>query len=160
MNIVDALGNVGRLLSKHVAYFIAIIGVVIVLFLLVGGDNPEGMIVELQAHPLATEHLPMFTAGPGQTDIFFNIVVVILLIVSTLIGVFYFALHALPERMAHKYNSRQLQIVAILSLVGMFTHNNYFWIAALLLAAIKIPDFLTPLNSIARSLDYKHGQEK
>jgi hypothetical protein len=160
MNIADALGNVGRMLSKYVAYFIAIIGMVIVLFVLIGADGPDVAPVVLQPNPLATEHLPMFTAGPGQTDVFFNIVVVILLIVSTLIGVFYFALHALPERLAHKYNSRQLQIVAILSLVGMFTSNNYLWIAALLLASIKIPDFITPINSIARSLDNKYGQEK
>ena len=33
------------------------------------------------------------------------------------------------------------------------THNNIFWVAALLLAAIKLPDFATPLNAIARSVD-------
>lgn len=103
-------------------------------------------------HSLAIEHLPMFVTGPGQTDILFNAVVVILIVVVMLVGVFYFALHALPEKYAHKANSRQLQIVAILSLIALFTHNNYFWIAALLLAAIQFPDFLSPLTSIARSL--------
>lgn len=106
---------------------------------------------------LATEHLPMFVAGPGQTDIFFNIVIVVMITVLMLVGVFYFSLHALPEKLAHKYNSRQLQLVAILSLIALFTHNNYFWIAALLLAAVRFPDFVTPLNSIAESLERKHG---
>lgn len=103
-------------------------------------------------NPVATEYLPMFIAGPGETDIFFNIVVAVLIIVIMLVGTFYFALHSLPEKLAHKSNSRQLQLVAILSLIALLTHNNFFWIAALLLAAVKFPDFLTPLSSIARSL--------
>ncbi len=111
-------------------------------------------------HILATEHLPVFVAGPGETDIFFIIVVVLMIVAVMLIGVFYFYLHALPEKMAHKVNSRQLQFVAILSLIGLFTHNNYFWIAALLLAAIKIPDFITPINSIARSLIARSLEKK
>lgn len=93
----------------------------------------------------------MFVAAPGETDTFFGIVVVLLLIAVMLVGVLYFALHSLPEKLAH--NSRQLQFVAILSLIALLTHNNFFWIAALLLAAIKIPDFVTPINSIARSLE-------
>ena len=104
-------------------------------------------------HTLATEHLPMFIAGPGETDIFLIIVIVVLIAVVMLVGVFYFTLHALPEKMAHKVNARQLQIVAILSMIALFTHNNYFWIAALLLAAVRIPNFVAPLNSIAKSLD-------
>ena len=103
-------------------------------------------------HPMAIEHLPMFVAGPGETDVFFNIVVVVLITVVMLVGVFYFYLHSLPEQMAHKANSRQLQFVALLSLIALFTHNNYYWIAALLLAFVKIPDFVTPLYSIAKSL--------
>jgi hypothetical protein len=35
----------------------------------------------------------------------------------------------------------------------MFTHNNMFWVAALLLATMKLPDYATPLNSISRSLE-------
>jgi hypothetical protein len=103
-------------------------------------------------HPMAIEHLPIFVAGPGETDVFFNIVIVVLIVVVMLIGVFYFYLHSLPEHMAQKANSRQLQFVALLSMIALFTHNNYYWIAALLLAAVKIPDFVTPLYSIANSL--------
>ena len=104
-------------------------------------------------HSMATEHLPMFIAGPGETDAFFVAVVVIAIIVTMLIGVFYFTLHALPEKMAHKVNSSQLQLIGVLSLIAMFTHNNYFFFAALVLAAIRFPDWTGTLNSMAESLE-------
>lgn len=103
-------------------------------------------------NPNASPHLPMFVAGPGETDVFLIVVIFILLTVVLLVGVFYFSLHALPERMAHGADRVKLQFVGILSLVAMFTHNNYFWIAALLIAAIELPNFLTPIKSLARSV--------
>ncbi|MTI16211.1 hypothetical protein E1162_03040 [Rhodobacteraceae bacterium RKSG542] len=106
----------------------------------------------VEAHEAAIKHLPFFVSGPHQTDVLFNVTVGFLVLAILLVGVFYFSLHAIPEKMAHGYDSRQLQVVAILSLIALFTHNNYFWIAALLLAAIRFPDFLAPLESIARSL--------
>jgi hypothetical protein len=42
--------------------------------------------------------------------------------------------------------------VAVLSLLALFTHNAAFWVAALLLALIPVPDFWTPLASMADSL--------
>jgi hypothetical protein len=69
------------------------------------------------------------------------------------IGVFYFKLHALPEHLAHRGQKIQLEIVAVLTLIALFTHNHAFWIAALLLALIPLPDFTTPLTSIASSLE-------
>ena len=45
-----------------------------------------------------------------------------------------------------------MEIVAILCLISLFTHNHIYWIAGLLLAFVQIPDFSTPLDSIARSL--------
>jgi hypothetical protein len=36
--------------------------------------------------------------------------------------------------------------------LALFTHNNLFWVAALILALLKLPDFLTPINSISESL--------
>lgn len=103
-------------------------------------------------NPNASPHLPMFVAGPGETDVFLIVVVLILITVVLLVGVFYFSLHALPERMAHGADRMKLQFVGILSLIAMFTHNNYFWIAALLIAAIELPDFLSPIKSLARSV--------
>jgi hypothetical protein len=102
-------------------------------------------------NPIATPHLPVFVAGPGETDVFLIIVVCILLMVVMLVGVFYFTLHSLPEKMAHGADRGKMQLVGLLSLIALFTHNNYFWIAALLLAAVKLPDFLTPIKSLSRS---------
>ena len=67
-------------------------------------------------------------------------------------GVLYFTLHALPEKIAHGTSSTQFQLIAVLALLAMFTHNNLFWVAALLLATIKLPDFTTTLNAISRTL--------
>jgi hypothetical protein len=102
-------------------------------------------------NPIATNHLPVFVAGPGESDVFLIVVVCILLAVVLLVGVFYFTLHSLPEKIAHGADRGKLQLVGLLSLIALFTHNNYFWIAALLLAAIKLPDLLTPIKSLARS---------
>jgi len=104
-------------------------------------------------HSMATEHLPMFVAGPGETDVFFIIVVIIAIVVALLIGVFYFTLHALPEKIARKVNSSQLQLIGVLSVIALFTHNNYFFFAALILAVIRFPDWTSMLNSMAKSLD-------
>ena len=69
------------------------------------------------------------------------------------LGVFYFRLHALPEQLAHRGQKIQFQLVAVLGLLALFTHNHAFWIAGLLLALVPLPDFTTPLGSIARSLE-------
>ncbi|WP_353473099.1 hypothetical protein [Salipiger sp. H15] len=68
------------------------------------------------------------------------------------IGVLYLTLHSIPERMAHKSSHPQLQIVGILALIALFTHNNIFWVAAVLVAGFQFPDVISPLQSIARSL--------
>ncbi len=104
-------------------------------------------------HTLATEHLPMFVSGQGETDVFFIVVVVMAIVATMSIGALYFTLHSLPERMAHKVNSNQIQLISIMLLVALFTHNNYFFIGALLLAAVRFPDWTTPLNSISKSLE-------
>ncbi len=104
-------------------------------------------------HIMATEYLPMFIAGPEETDVFFIAVVVILILVTMAIGGFYFRLHALPEKMAHKVNSSQLQLIGVLSLIALFTQNHFFFFGALILAAIRFPDWTGTLNSIANSLE-------
>jgi hypothetical protein len=69
------------------------------------------------------------------------------------LGVLYFRLHALPEQMSHgRHNKAQFEIVAVLALLALFTHNNLFWVAALILAMVPIPDFTTPLNAIVTEL--------
>lgn len=108
--------------------------------------------METQA-PEQAGHLPFFITGPGQTDVLMIGIIILALVGVVLIGVFYLYLHALPERMAHSSNAFQLQLVGVLALLSLFTHNNIFWIAALLIVAVRVPDFLTPVNSIAHSLN-------
>ena len=105
-----------------------------------------------EIHPLAPHHLPFFLPGPDGSDPVFTAVVIVLLIVLLVAGTLYFKLHAIPEHLGGKQNSTQLQLISILAVLALFTHNNAFWILALLIAAFKMPDFLTPLKSIASSL--------
>ena len=104
-------------------------------------------------HSLAPHHLPVFLPGPDGSDILFTITVVSMIALVLVFGVIYFTLHALPEKIAHGTSSTQFQLIGVLALLAMFTHNNMFWVAALLLATVKMPDFTTPLNSISRSLE-------
>jgi hypothetical protein len=104
-------------------------------------------------HPAATHHLPPFVVAPGDTDVLFVFTSVLVLLGVVGIGVFYFKLHALPEHLAHRGQKVQFEIVAVLALIALFTHNYAFWIAALLLAVIPLPDITTPLKAIARSLE-------
>jgi hypothetical protein len=55
--------------------------------------------------------------------------------------------------MAHRTHKLQFEIVAVLGLISLFTHMHIFWIAGLLLAMIDLPDFGTPIRSIANSVE-------
>lgn len=103
-------------------------------------------------HAALTNHVPGFITAPGETDYLFVAVIILILVMILAIGNFYFQLHAVPERIAHRANKAQLEIVAVLALISLFTHNHLYWIIGLLLAMIRIPDFSTPLYSIARSI--------
>src|SRR4051794_32096752 len=108
--------------------------------------------MSVEANAAAPHHLPMFITGPGEPDVLFNVMLGFLVFAVLMVVVFYFMLHALPERLAHKGQKIQLEIVAVLGLISLFTHNHLFWIAGLLLAFIPIPDFSTPLERMADSL--------
>jgi hypothetical protein len=41
----------------------------------------------------------------------------------------------------------------VLGIISLFTHMHIFWVAGLLLAMIDLPDFGTPLRSIASSVE-------
>jgi hypothetical protein len=103
-------------------------------------------------HPEAIHHFPPFITMPGKTDWFLVGTGIFLILAVIGIGVFYLKLHALPEHMAHSGQKVQFEIVAVLALIALFTHNHAFWIAGLLLAMIPLPDFSTPLESMASSL--------
>ncbi|MCD2184495.1 hypothetical protein [Rhizobium sp. GN54] len=115
--------------------------------------------MEQTIHPAAIEHLPVFISPPGQTDYLFVAVAIFLLLAVLVIGNLYFQLHAVPERMAHRTSMVQMEVVAVLALISLFTHNHLFWIAGLLLAFIHIPDFSSPLYSIAQSLAKLSGRD-
>ena len=112
----------------------------------------------LQMHPAAPPHLPIFITAPGQPDVLMTVMAVFMAIAVVSLGLVYLSLHALPEQMAHRTNKVQLQFVAVLALLALFTHNHVFWIAALLLALVELPDFNRPLSSIARSLERMSGR--
>lgn len=92
-------------------------------------------------------------ARPGETDVLMIVMGIFLILAVLGVGNLYLHLHSLPERMAHKGQKLQFEIVAVLGLIALFTHIHIFWIAALLLALIDLPDFSTPLTSIAGSVE-------
>jgi hypothetical protein len=104
-------------------------------------------------HPSAPHHLPGFITAPGDTDTLMVVVGIILIAAVLAVGNIYLRLHSLPERMAHKSQKLQFEIVAVLCLLALFTHNHLFWVIGLLLAMIDLPDFSTPLASIAGSVE-------
>jgi hypothetical protein len=104
-------------------------------------------------HPLAAAHVPSFITAPGETDTLLVIMAFVLVGLVVGLGILYFRLHALPEQMMHgKGGKTQFEVVAVLALLALFTHNTAFWIAALLLALVPIPDIATPLYTMAGSL--------
>lgn len=106
-----------------------------------------------QLHPMAAHHLPFFITPPNQVDVLMVVTGIMLVAIVLWVGTLYWGLHSLPERMAHKSQKLQFEIVAVLGLLALFTHNHVFWVAALLLAMIDLPDFGTPLRSIAGSVE-------
>jgi hypothetical protein len=108
-------------------------------------------------HPAAPHHLPGFITAPGETDILMVGVGIFLIGAVLMVGIFYLHLHSLPERMAHKSQKFQFEIVAVLCLLALFTHNHLFWVIGLFLAMIDLPDFGTPLRRIAGSVEKMAG---
>ena len=99
-------------------------------------------------HPAASHHMPSFITAPGETDVLMVVMGVILALAVLGFGIAFLRLHTLPERMAHKSQKIQFEIVAVLGLIALFTHMHIFWVAGLLLALIDFPDFGTSLKRI------------
>jgi hypothetical protein len=102
---------------------------------------------------MTPHHLPFYMAKPGETDVLRIVMGIFRVFVVLGVGNIYLRLHSLPERMAHKGQKLQFEIVAVLGLISLFTHMHIFWIAGLLLALIDLPDFSTPLTRIAGSVE-------
>lgn len=104
-------------------------------------------------HPAAPHDLPSFIAAPNENDVLMVAAAAVLTLAVIGFGVLFLRLHTLPERIAHRGHKLQFEIVAVLGLIALFTHMHIFWIAALLLALIDLPDFGTSLNRIAGSTE-------
>ena len=116
----------------------------------------ESLLTE-SIHPSAPHHLPSFITAPGDTDVMMVGVGIFLIIAVLAVGNFYLHLHSLPERMAHKSQKFQFEIVAVLGLLSLFTHNHLYWVIGLFLAMIDLPDFSSPLRRIAGSVEKMAG---
>jgi multisubunit Na+/H+ antiporter MnhF subunit len=106
-----------------------------------------------ELHPAASHYLPSFIAAPGETDVLMVVTAVILAVSIVMFGILFLRLHSLPERMAHGSHKLQFEIVAVLCLIALLTHNHAFWVAALLLALVDIPDFGGWLGRIAEAVE-------
>jgi hypothetical protein len=106
-----------------------------------------------EVNPVATHHLPIFITPPGQTDVLMVVTAGLLLLAVVAFGLLFLRLHSLPERMAHRGHKLQFEIVAVLCLIALFTHVHAFWIAALLLALIDLPDIGTWMGRIAGGVE-------
>lgn len=81
------------------------------------------------------------------------IMAIFLLVAVLAVGLLFLRLHTLPERMAHKGQKLQFEVVAVLGLLALFTHEHIFWVAGLMLALIDLPDFASPLWRMVGSLE-------
>lgn len=104
-------------------------------------------------HPAAPHHLPPFLPGPDGSDWLLTFAGIMLLGSVLAFGLIFLRIHTLPERMAHRGHKLQFEIVAVLGLLALFTHIHLFWVAALLLALVDIPDFSGPMRRIAGSAE-------
>ena len=109
-------------------------------------------------HPAAPHHLPGFITAPGDSDVVMIGVGIFLIAAVLGVGNLYLHLHTLPERMAHRTHKLQFEIVAVLGLLALFTHNHLFWVIGLFLAMVDLPDFITPLRRIAGSVEKMAGE--
>jgi hypothetical protein len=113
--------------------------------------------VAAELHPAAPHHLPLFITAPGDTDVLMVAMGVLLFGAVLMFGILFLRLHSLPERMAHRTHKLQFEIVAVLCLLALFTHIHLFWVAALLLALIDLPDIGGTLGRIAGSVEKMAG---
>lgn len=103
--------------------------------------------MSVSVNPLAPHDLPWFITAPGGTDGLYIVTTLVVVAATVLLGVFFFWLHSLPERMGHR--KLQFEVVSVLALISLFTHMHIFWIIGLLLALVDLPDFINPLRRIA-----------
>jgi hypothetical protein len=104
-------------------------------------------------NPLAPHVLPFFAPGADGSDQMMLTTGIVLAVGVMAIGVLFFVIHSLPERMAHRSKKVQMEVVAVLCLLALLTHIHAFWVAGLLLALIDVPTLANPVERIAGSLE-------
>ncbi|WP_372930142.1 hypothetical protein [Methyloceanibacter sp.] len=122
------------------------------LLLLGGGKETGSPMANVVNQNVSVDELPFFITAPGQTDGLLIAVALSLVLVVLGLGILYFRIQAWPDRLAKGATKVQLQIVGILGLISLFTFNNIYWVAGLILASVRLPDFITPLKEIASAL--------
>ncbi|MEM6657119.1 MAG: hypothetical protein AAF625_03450 [Pseudomonadota bacterium] len=105
-----------------------------------------------ELHPMATGHIPSYVTQADGSDFLLTFMFFFTVGLVVLIGIAYFTLHSIPEKIAHQSNHPQFQLVGILALLALFTHNGLFWVAAILVAGFQFPDFAAPLRAIADAI--------
>lgn len=108
-------------------------------------------------HPAAPHALPFFLPGPDGSDPVLLGTGIFLLVAILAFGLLFLRLHTLPERLAHRGQKFQFEIVAVLGLIALFTHMHIFWVIGLLLALIDLPDITGPMRRIAGSTERLAG---
>jgi hypothetical protein len=110
--------------------------------------------VSEQLHPAAPHHLPGFITAPGDTDVLMVVVGIVLVGSVLAIGNIYLHLHTLPERMAHRSQKLQFEIVAVLGLLALFTHLHL-----LLGGWMNGPGCTRPKRGVAPAGKKRHNSE-
>ena len=108
-------------------------------------------------HPAAPHHLPFFVPGADGSDPVLVAAGLFLIGAIVAFGLLFLRIHTLPERMAHRGHKLQFEVVAVLGLLALFTHQHIFWVIGLFLALVDLPDFSGPLRRIAGSAERMAG---
>jgi len=146
--LTDRLERITRHLPPRRAQILAgaviLLGIVLVYLLSGGGGggpHPATERAPSPRHPAAVDHVPGFVASADSPDVLLGVMAAVLVGAVLATGVLFFWLHSLPERLVHKSTKVHLDVVAALALLSLFTHVHIFWVAALLIALVKVPDF-------------------
>ena len=107
--------------------------------------------MNITKHALADPYMPWFITAPGQPDPLYQITTVVVIASIVGLGLLFFTLHSLPERMGHK--KLQFEIVAVLGLISLFTHEHIFWILGLILALVDYRILQLPMKRMSQALE-------
>lgn len=95
----------------------------------------------------ALELLPFWVTAPGESDTFMLVVGLSLILLLWGFGALYFTIQTLPDRMGAGFHKVQIQLVSVLGLISLFTLNNAFWIAGILIAAVPLHEIFPSLKA-------------